>query len=84
MSREPPRRTTPLTRARLAHACPTGYHPQVSLAEGVERFLAWYSEYYHVSLPAATAFASRNRSKRRSGARRMRGLTEQAAAPDQD
>jgi len=50
-----------------------GYNPKVSLAEGVGRFLSWYSEYYNVPLPASSfTWNSRNRSKRRP--RRMRGL----------
>jgi len=55
-----------------------GYHPKVSLAEGVRRFLSWYSEYYKVPLPApGITWNSRSRSKRRP--RRLRGLVSHQA-----
>ena len=44
----------PITFADVSHARELlGYNPQVSLAEGVSRFLAWYAEYYHVAMPAS-------------------------------
>jgi UDP-glucuronate 4-epimerase len=66
----------PITFADVSHARELlGYNPQVSLAEGVGRFLSWYAEYYHVAMPASGFSWKRgNGSKRRP--RRMRGLTE--------
>jgi len=66
----------PITFADVSHARELlGYNPQVSLAEGVGRFLSWYAEYYHVAMPASRFSGKRgNGSNRRP--RRMRGLTE--------
>ena len=44
----------PRTFADVSHArALLAYEPQVSLAEGVRRFLQWYSGYYGVELPAS-------------------------------
>ena len=43
-----------------------GYSPQVSLAEGVARFLEWYGSYYGVKLPPRKA------RRRPAGPRRLR------------
>ena len=66
----------PITFADVSHARELlGYNPQVSLAEGISRFLSWYAEYYHVAMPASgNSWKRGNGSKRRP--RRMRGLTE--------
>ena len=46
----------PLTFADVSHARELlGYQPQVSLAEGVRRFLQWYGAYYDVDLAPSMA-----------------------------
>ena len=66
----------PITFADVSHARELlGYSPQVSLSEGVGRFLSWYSEYYHVPMPGLAGKQRGNGSMRRRP-RRMRGLTE--------
>ena len=48
----------PVTYADVSHARERlGYSPQVSLAEGVARFLEWYGSYYGVKPAAAEAEA---------------------------
>ena len=70
----------PITFADVSHARELlGYNPQVSLAEGVGRFLSWYSEYYHVPMPASgISWKQRGNGSMRGNRRprRMRGLTE--------
>ena len=68
----------PITFADVSHARELlGYNPQVSLAEGVGRFLSWYSEYYHVPMPASgLSWKQRGNGSMRRRPRRMRGLTE--------
>ena len=42
----------PLTYADVSHARQLlDYRPSVSLADGVRKFLHWYSAYYHFDLP---------------------------------
>lgn len=64
----------PITFADVSHARERlGYSPKVSLAEGVGRFLKWYSEYYDVQMPALTydyTNGSTKRGKRHSRAQR--------------
>jgi UDP-glucuronate 4-epimerase len=46
----------PLTYADVSHARKElAYQPKVSLANGVRRFLQWYSAYYRVPLPSSMA-----------------------------
>ena len=57
----------PVTYADVSHARERlGYSPQVSLAEGVARFLEWYGSYYGVKLPP------RKQRRRPAGPRRLR------------
>ena len=57
----------PVTYADVSHARERlGYSPQVSLAEGVARFLEWYGSYYGVKLPPRKA------RRRPAGPRRLR------------
>ena len=44
----------PMTFADVSHAREKlGYEPKVSLEQGLNQFLRWYSRYYKVPMPAA-------------------------------